>query len=478
MVGLGNGLGSGLEKGTGQRWLLRCCAGALLGLLAGSATASVGAQAAGQLAARFTPLGAERAGNADGSIPPWDGGLTPQRRPAEWQAGSRYIDPYAGEKPLLLIGKDNLASYAAKLSPGQQALFARYPDSYRLPVYPTHRSYAAPDAFYAGTYRNATQAFLDDGGDTAAGTPQHAVAGIPFPLPDNGSEAMWNQRLRWRGAGRERTYVQISVSPDGAASLVRLAERARYDAIDAAPRKHVGQVLAYSASAVFEPAKLAGTLKLIYDTLVPPTRAWQRSPGQRSIAATSDAGGDTPVLGANGLLHEDQVEGYNGPAARYEWKLKGKQELYVPYNSYRLHDAALSYSDLLGTHHLNPDVTRYELHRVWVLDGKCRPAQSCIWPRRTLYLDEDSWQVLLAELYGAEGHLDAMQEVHTLMAYDQPLLLPALETVYDLVGGRYLARGMNNQSAEATFGAAEVDAFDSGDMSGWAKHVGAVAPKE
>ena len=110
--------------------------------------------------------------------------------------------------------------------------------------------------------------------------------------------------------------------------------------------------------------------------------------------------------------------------------------------------------------------------------ARCRAAQPCTWPRRTLYLDEDSWQVLLAELYGAEGTLDAMQEVHTLMAYDQPLLLPALETVYDLVGGRYLARGMNNQSAEVVFGAAEVDAFDSGDMSGWAKHVGAVAPKE
>ncbi|MFI4981751.1 MAG: DUF1329 domain-containing protein, partial [Nevskiales bacterium] len=146
---------NGLGDGSGGRWFLRCCAGALLGMLAGSAAASVGAQAAGQLAARFTPLGGERAGNADGSIPPWDGGLTPQRRPAEWQPGGRYIDPYAAEKPLLLIGKDNLASYAAKLSPGQQALFARYPDSYRLPVYPTHRSYAAPDAFYAGTYRNA-----------------------------------------------------------------------------------------------------------------------------------------------------------------------------------------------------------------------------------------------------------------------------------------------------------------------------------
>jgi hypothetical protein len=229
---------------------------------------------------------------------------------------------------------------------------------------------------------------------------------------------------------------------------------------------------------VFEPAKLAGTLKLVYDTLLPPTRAWQRSPGQPFIAATSEAGGDTPVLGANGLLHEDQIEGYNGSPGRYEWKLRGKRELYVPYNSYRLHDAALSYSELLTQHHLNPDASRYELHRVWVLEGKCRGGQSCAWPRRMLYLDEDSWQVLLAELYDEADRLAALQEVHTLMAYDQPLQLPALETVYDLVGGRYLASGMNNQAPEFSFGAADLDAFDADAMHGWAKHLGAVAPKE
>jgi hypothetical protein len=453
---------------------MRTCFAAAALLAAASAGASVGPDIARQLGDRLTPLGGERAGNADGSIPAWDGGLTPDHRPADWQPGARYLDPYADEKPLRIIDKSNAADAAAHLSPGQQALLARYPDSYRLPVYPSHRSYAAPAAFYAGTLRNASQAFLDKPEEP----PLQAGAGIPFPFATTGAEAMWNQRLHWRGSGRERSFVQASVAPDGTVSLVRLAERARFEAIDAPPRKKIGTVLSYAASAVFEPAKLAGSLKLVYNTLRPPLLAWQRSPGQRYISPTTEAGGDTPVLGANGLLDEDQLEGFSGPTERYDWKLSGKRELYVPYNAYRLHDAAWSLTQLLGPHHLNPDAARYELHRVWVVEGRCRPDQSCAWPRRILYLDEDSWQVLLAELYGRDDHLAVLQEVHPLMAYDQPAPLPALETVYDLAGGRYLARGMDNQLPEVRFGAPPLDGFDPDTMPRWARNIGAVAPRD
>jgi hypothetical protein len=465
----------------------RVC-GALGGLLlAATAAASVGPERAAQLQGRFTPLGGERGANAEGTIPAWDGGLSPQHRPENWQPGGRYVDPYPGDKPLLTIDKGNAATYAAKLSPGEQALLAQYPDSYRLPVYPTRRSYAAPDAFYTGTYHNALQAFLGDPGDKkdkdkpadpAGQVPLKAVAGIPFPFPDDGNEAMWNQRLRWRGTERQRIYLQMSVTPDGAASLVRLAERARYDSLEGTPRKHLGVVLAYTASAVFEPAKLAGTLKLVWDSLLPPGKVWQRSPGQVFINSTNEASGDTPALGANGLLHEDQSEGYSGSPGRYEWKLRGKRELFVPYNAYRLHDEAVAYSELPGAHNLNPDLARYELHRVWVVEGRCRPNASCAWPHRTLYLDEDSWAVLLAEVYASDDHLAQVQEVHTLMAWDQPVLLPALEAVYDLDSKRYLISGMNNQAPEVSFAPTEPDAFDADEMRSWAKKLGAVAPRD
>ena len=53
----------------------------------------------------LTPLGAERAGNADGTIPAWEGGLT--QPPAGWTPQQGYIDPFPGDKPLFTINGGN-----------------------------------------------------------------------------------------------------------------------------------------------------------------------------------------------------------------------------------------------------------------------------------------------------------------------------------------------------------------------------------
>ncbi|HSX65601.1 MAG TPA: hypothetical protein VLF15_12785, partial [Pseudoxanthomonas sp.] len=47
-----------------------------LGLAIGQAHAAVSAEQANALKDTLTPLGAEKAGNSDGSIPAWTGGLT------------------------------------------------------------------------------------------------------------------------------------------------------------------------------------------------------------------------------------------------------------------------------------------------------------------------------------------------------------------------------------------------------------------
>ena len=99
--------------------------GLSLGLGSNLALAKITAEEAATLGGdTLTPVGAERAGNADGSIPPWTGGLT--EFPAGYVEGERLVDPFADEEPLFTITAENVDQYADKLTPGQIAMFKRY----------------------------------------------------------------------------------------------------------------------------------------------------------------------------------------------------------------------------------------------------------------------------------------------------------------------------------------------------------------
>ncbi len=450
-------------------------------LLAGlvPAQAAVSPEQARRLDGELTPMGAERAGNADDSIPAWDGGLTPERLPAGFMAQGRYVDPWPDEKPLFTITRDTLANYEARLTPGQRALFSALPDDFGMPVYAAHRSAAAPAVFYAGSRQNAEKAHFAE----ADGQLEQAAGGVPFPIigneSDGGLEAIWNHRLRWRGRGRDRIYVQATVAASGDVSRVRFYQRSKFSTVDAPNFRSEGSVVTFDVLAVLDPARLAGSLKLTHETLKPPYYGWQRSPGpdRPLLSRTSEVGGDVGVIGADGLLNEDQREGYSGSPDRYKWKLLGKREIYVPYNAYRLHRAGLTIADLLGPRHLNLPPLRYELHRVWVVEATLPHSLPGVWTRRRLYLDEDSWQILLVELYGRDDQLLRVQEIHTLMAYDQPLLMPALETVYDLPARRYLATGIDNDQPESIFADVDSDRFMPEEANRWARRIGAIPLK-
>ena len=113
----------------------------MAGLAATLARAGVTVEDANLLKAKLTPVGAERAGNPDGTIPAWTGGYT---TPAPgWREGQNRPDPFAHEKPLFAITPANVSSYADRLPEGARELFRRHAD-YRMDVYPTHRSAAFP----------------------------------------------------------------------------------------------------------------------------------------------------------------------------------------------------------------------------------------------------------------------------------------------------------------------------------------------
>jgi len=400
----------------------------------------------------LTPLGAEKAGNKDGSIPAWNGGWT--QAPPGWKGpGERVVDPFPEDRPLFTITSQNLAQYKDKLTVGQLALFQAYPQSYKMHVFQTRRTAGAPKFVYEATYNNALNAELGGGGEALV----NAITGIPFPIPSVGHEVIWNHKVRYRGQGGRRWNVQAAVTDRGGYNLSKLTEdfAIKYSAPNIKPAD-LDNVLIYFLQIVRSPARLAGTITLVHETMdqiKEPRRAWQYNPGQRRLRRAPNVGYDNPGTASDGLRTNDQTDTFNGAMDRYTWKLMGKREMIVPYNDYRLASEKVKYDDILNPGHINQDLCRYELHRVWVVDANLKQGTSHIYKRRTFYVDEDSWQIVAVDIYDKRDQLWRVQETHTLAVYDpgqvtkeaSGALGPALETVYDLNSRRYLAQAMNNE---------------------------------
>ncbi len=399
------------------------------------------------LPAELTPLGAERKANAAGTIPEWTGGLSAP--PANFAGpGARYVDPFPEDKPLYTITAATLDQHRERLSAGQLALLERYPQSYSMPVYPSRRSAAAPAFVYEQTARNAAGARLTEDGEGVLG----AVGGIPFPTPRSGKEAIWNHKLRYQGGELSRWNAQAVVAANGEFELVKLREQVRflYHSPAFTPDS---KIFAYLLAAVTYPARLASGLVLVHETVDQTSasrKVWTYSPRQDRVLAAPEIAYDHAGAGADGLRTVDQLDSFNGALDRYDWSLQGKRELLIPYNAYRLHSDRVRYADLLQRGHLNPALTRYEPHRVWVVEARLKPGVRHLYALRRLYLDEDSWQIHQVEVYDARGQLWRVQDAHSLVAYDQPYLFPALEAIYDLPSGRYLVQGMSNEEPERT----------------------------
>jgi hypothetical protein len=391
----------------------------------------------------LTPVGAERASNSEGSIPAWDGGFHPGRMPRPHIPGDRPRDPFPDEQPLFVITHDNYRQYAARLSEGHQRLLERDAD-YRMPVYATHRTAAFPEGIYRATAGNLGRARLA-GTDTLSG----AELGFPFPRPAQGAEVIWNHKLRYRTDGVVRWNNEAIVELDGRYTLNRRLERAKfvYASLTHKPGADDG-LLGYYEAKILEPTRKAGPVVLVHDSLNPlanPRRAWIYNPGQRRTRRAPQYGYDDPAPGTEGLAFVDQLDMFNGPLDRYDWTLAGKRELYIPYNAYRLSDDRLKYADILKARHINPAHTRYELHRVWVVEAKLRAGAAHAFGQRRFYVDEDSWTIVLADLYDSRGEYWRFQEGHPVAYYHVPTVTTIPEIVYDLPSGKYLITAMNNE---------------------------------
>jgi hypothetical protein len=411
---------------------------AVAAAMAGTVGAATPEEAA-QLGKTLTPFGAEKAGNKDGTIPAWDGGLT--RPAAGYKAGGRRDqDPYAGEKPLYSITAKNADQYADKLTDGTKAMLKKHA-SYRIDVYPTHRTAAAPQWVYENTAKNATAAKLND-----KQIPAGAFGGIPFPVPKNGAEAMWNHLLNWRGDNIDfvdRAYLITSEGKQVMTVDAVAAQNMPYYFKDGSPDASGGNYwnirLVNAGPPIRAGEAILGRLNLDADR----DSSYVYLAGQRRTRKLPNACCDTPTPATAGVMSFDELNVFSGRLDRFDWKLVGKKEVLVPYNTNRA--LAGKDLDLIGANHLNPDMVRWELHRVWVVEANLKPGMRHVAPKGRYYLDEDTWTAVLGDRWDAKGQLWKTMWQLPVMMPDLPATTPITFGFYDLLSNTWFANLVMNE---------------------------------
>jgi hypothetical protein len=266
-------------------------------------------------------------------------------------------------------------------------------------------------------------------------TPENVLPGYPFPIPKTGTEAIWNHLLRYNGLGYDGPrFDNWLVNAAGRATLAGAADAfwawpiydpKKTDAIKADDPYWVNKLLFVA------PARRNGEALLIENAVNPmkqPRKVWVYMPGQRSVRIAPAIAPDSPSL-------------LNGAIDKFEWKLIGKKEMYVPYSSYRLtYHKVLS--DITTPNHVNPDFVRWELHRVWVVEGVLKPGERHIYSKRVFYLDEDSWAALASDQYNMKGELYRASFAYQSYSYDVKAPFGDTLAIYDFSLGVYNITGL------------------------------------
>ena len=431
-----------------QKVFIGACGLALSLVASAVAAQSLSQSEIDQLGTTLTPIGAEKAGNAAGTIPEWTGGLGAD---AGQSLDNNFLEnPYKGEQPEFVITAQNYQQYRDNLTPGQVALFERYPETFRMPVYQSKRTVGFQQSVYDQVKRTAGQAKLVNGGDGV----EDVVPGssFVFPIPKSGAEVIWNHMTRYR-LNVHRWYVQAMPQTNGSFTLIKMEEEVGYPNLmpDVDPSS-MPNTLLFFKQRVNAPARLAGNVLLVHDTLdqlKEPRMAWVYNAGQRRVRRAPQVAYDGPGTASDGMRTTDNFSMYSGAPDRYDWKLVGKKEVFLPYNSGKLAEPGLKYADVLKAGHVNPEHTRFELHRAWEVQGNVKQGQRHIYAQRNFFVDEDSWMITLADHYDGRGTLWRVGEGHLSFNYEHKIPGYAMETLYDLLAGRYIALGMYTEEASA-----------------------------
>ena len=430
-------------------------AASAIALLIGSSSvvAKVSVEEANKLkGTELTPIGAERKGNADGSIPAYVGNILGAPNWVDYKGtGTHYPDTYPNEKPLFTVTASNMSNYAPYLTEGMIELFKRFPNTFKMPVYQSHRDSRYSDFIRDNAFSNATRAELTSDSNGIV----NAYGGPPFPIPQNGLEVVFNHATAQIPYNVEALFDEFAVYPTGelAKETVRsIRYLPFYDPFLGVDAYHKGgDIAALVVTKWLSPVRRKGEIVLVNENLnytETPRQAWIYMPGARRVRRAPTIGYDAPN-GAGGLRTVDDQQMFNGAVDRFDWVLEGKKEILIPYHNYKLEDPTLKYDQIIQTNHLNPEFLRYELHRVWVVAGHLKSNKRHIYGLRRLYIDEDSWHAAYAENYDGKGQLWRVNMKTLVNAYDMPGITGRLEIYRDLQQNAYAVNNLINEQKRA-----------------------------
>jgi len=336
--------------------------------------------------------------------------------------------------------------YADKLTEGLKALFKRYPDTFKMNIYPSRRTFAAPQWVYDNTYKNALSGTLTEDKNGAKGV----YAGVAFPIPQHGAEVILNHQTRWAGGDRGELTKAWLVHKNGSRSIGGGAkytfDNPYYDkngSDETWSGWNTGVLIEY-----FEPTRRKGELILSLSPLdytrIADKGAWQYMPGQRRVRRAPSIAYDTPNPTYGGMATYDDAYMFNSQIDRFDWKLVGKAEKFIGYNSYQFDLAPLD--DLLTPYHLNPKYFRWELHRVWVVEADLKQGSRHCYGKRVFYIDEDSWHNSLEDKYDTRGNLWRTAMSNQFSNYAMPCWVQRAYAFFDFQVDSYATSGMLNDN--------------------------------
>lgn len=421
--------------------------------------AEVSAQEAARLGKDLTPFGSPVKGNGK-DIPDWTGGITTP--PKEYTVeGQFHPDPFPQDKPVLTINNENKGPHLKYLSEGLKALLEANPKTFNIPVYETRRTSSMPQWVYDNTRKNATSSSLTRGGNGIKG----AYGGIPFPILHGDSttqalQAMWNHITRWRGVYVTRRSAEAIVQRNGTFNLVESQQEVFWNFFNPeGNEKSLDNILFYYLSFITAPSRLSGDAILIHETLdqiEEPRQAWGYTAGTRRVKKAPNLAFDSPIVtGADNLRTADDTDMFNGSPERYNWKYGGVREMYIPYNSYKIAQQGLKYSKIIGASHVNPEVTRFEKHRVHVIEATLKKDKHHIYGQRVFYIDEDSWSIAMIDQYDQRGQMWRVSMAFLKNFYELPGVWTALDAFYDLIDRRYHLQGLDTEEPQTRVFASE-----------------------